>query len=579
MKARALAGMTMALTVVLAMATWIDMAAEVGDLRITRAEPYAIAAPDAHRPWRLVGQLAPAGIRDRVRMSLDGGAAATERPWQDGRLAMDVPQLAAGLHRLTWSARYADRWRRDVSLGWIQGPFIGPDDQRCNARITLTQALLDDGKPGAGGDLADALEPMLARHVRQAVDKSGLKPVRDVGLRLRLGSQGVRVSCAVDLGTDGRFRVHMDLQFAVRKGKIRVRSGPRPGFDHDERFRDAIRRIARQEASWLDRLAVGLLELLGEDIFGDAGIARVKAAVAGIGATVSPRLQQLLQAPAPFDLRPPGGDIAVPVRVEACGDFKFRADRQVSFNVRLVMPGGANEAVPGLNGPISLAGGMPDSQGCLKDQTVCVLASPDLVNGLLYGLWHTGALQAWLERPDVLTAINATLEDLAWRVTSLEPRLPPQIEPVAEGYALHVEELQAGLDGGGRIADRLAVVGGQLRLMLRPPGEEEMGFTLIGEPTDVALSCRKPSRGGEVRGPCLSDLRDAALNSAPERIELKPALALDARLASWLDQLRPSTDEAGIEMQAGPLNIRYVNGSPRWLHAGAAVRILRSPAP
>ncbi len=573
MTLRSLAGLVMAITAVVALATWIDRSAGIGELRITRPDAHAIATPDANKPWRLVGLLAPAQIRAQVTMSLDGGAAATDRPWQDGRLSMDVPALAPGLHRLTWSTRYADRWRRDVTLGWIQGPFVGPESRRCNARVTLTNALLDDGQPGQAGDLADALQPAVARLVQAAVDDSGLQRVHSVGLRLALTGEGVRATCSVDLGHDGRFRVHLDLRAALRSGGVRIRMGERPGFDHDDRFRNAIRRVARQQASWLERLGGGLLELLGEDVFGDEGIARVKAAVTSVSETVPPRLQDLLRTPGPFDLRLPGVDVPVPVQVAPCGDLKFRAGKQVSFNLRLQMPGGASDKVPGLNGPIALAGGMPDSGGCPEGQTICALVSPDLVNGLLYSLWHTGALRGWLERPAVLSAINDALTDLAFRVTTLDPRLPPQIEPKDDGYRLHVEELEAGLHGGGRIPDRHALLGGRLRLLLRTPEDAKKGFLLAGEPTDMALSCRATTHEGEIRGPCLSDLRDEALELAPERIELAPAMALDARLAGWLDRLRPAGAGEGLKLQAGPLAIRYVGRSPRWLHAGAKVRI------
>ena len=126
-----------------------------------------------------------------VKMFVDG---------EPRRLSDEVPlDEKPGLHTVTWTTSYMGKATRTVAHSYLVGPFGKTGWEKNGARLSITQALLDDGDDEKKGDLATALLPLIRRTLdQQHMVRKYAGEVSKVQLRIKMGTFDVGVETRVE---------------------------------------------------------------------------------------------------------------------------------------------------------------------------------------------------------------------------------------------------------------------------------------------------------------------------------------------------------------------------------------------
>jgi len=166
--------------------------------------------------------------------------------------------------------------------------------------------------------------------------------------------------------------------------------------------------------------------------------------------------------------------------------------------------------------------------------------SPVLLNSLLDAAWRSGRLAQLMNDPRWLNAINERHGDteLDFKVQSVEPLLPPVLEPAENGALLRLAETRLMLTVKGQDRPRDARLFAEIHVDPRfdaAHDELTLAYSLI----ELAATCHdpEPSIGKIVLTPCYADLLRAVEEHQLETSETSPAQSLALSLRHLLQAL------------------------------------------
>jgi hypothetical protein len=202
----------------------------------------------------------------------------------------------------------------------------------------------------------------------------------------------------------------------------------------------------------------------------------------------------------------------------------------VSFRVCPAVRLGSPRVDPEIPGPPAVEFGAWAFPSFLEtsDGDVEIVATPRVVNEVLYVLWQSGRLARWSRERVSGAAMPRQVRDLAFRLDGFEPRLPPVVTAVPTEGGAGAWRVRVGDVALGRFDGRTVVANGEVLASAEP---DERGVRLLARVTDPRVDCADETSPGRWRfTPCLSDLLPAVRG----RPEAGGSFVLDDELLSAL---------------------------------------------
>lgn len=458
----------------------------------------------SHAAWFALGASAPppafevtlTGEPTSARPSLRGDvpAALRARVRQRGD---ELPDDAAGLRRWRWRAEYRGGHVREVGASQLVGPFQDPTAPPCGGRITLGQALLDDGAAGPG-TVAHLVRELLRRELAQqgGFPLGDFSAVRALELRWAERAAHPQDVDLVPAAARGYLRATAELEFQrvtvpvtlaviprVVEGELRVEVTARASL----RFGSAV-------AQWLS-------DHLGGDRLATKLTRRQLAAT----------LTSSLAPPPPLPL-PGGGELTF--RPCDAPSFVEASHATLPFSVELAPAPGAPQLLPpALGGPVPWRGLAPPPGAPPAPRPIALELSVDALNALLHGAWRAGLLDRQLAGSRLVERFHA--DPLV--ATYLSLRLTPPWLSMPPVLAVHRGGLRLAADSALTVEDGALHTLGRVWSAVQISTGAAGGPALRAELAELELACEARPR---VLSPCYADLvaalRDRAADfSAP----------------------------------------------------------------
>ena len=426
----------------------------------------------------------------RVTLSVDGAPQAS---------ASRLPAGEPGLHTATWSVRFLGRPPRSVSHSYLTGPLARPGAWIPGAaRVSLAEALLDDGDERRSGDLSAALGK-LARMRLAAIPELARHLGRPSSSRVRLGVGRTTLGVAAVLGfgesgEESYLLVGARFRFAVEGGRLSLR---RQG-DVLSHLGGHAREQAHQRAGLLGRLLLLLFKgKTVDDLVDEKTSEAAQTAVDRLAAELERSLARFLGRRLTLDLLHPA--LRLEVRPAAVQLEKGRAIH-VLFDARVAVAAGGV-------GPVRIGGPLPARAALAGDVRIDLGA--DLVNAVVHGLWRNGALNrlAGAERSLSRITTAEVRRLLGFRIERVRLGLPPTIGRWSSRRArLSVGAVELELSP---VADahlpRLATLHGAVELRPRIDPDRPDQLHVGVRPAPLLVSCGRGTRADPLR-PCLTGL-------------------------------------------------------------------------
>lgn len=474
-------------------------AATVGGIALAPALDRGVTGPElsvslvAPRPYtvgaRAAAVVRPAGISGRLEQRGEPSGTGPGIWWQ------------------TWRTTYARRWTREVVVPSVQGPLRRPDDGACGFALRVQPELLDTRR-------SPALERLVRERAQRAIDELNREldarqrdslvtwtsyrfgTVKGVRMRAASDADAIRLTAAVDFGDARRF--DLDLRVAVRaeQGALKFEAATGSTLELSPSLRaDLLGRVQDDHDLLCGPLLDWLTSCTGRV---DAAIrTQGRVATAKLASELSALALKLKQTPSPLPGRP--GDKLTLTVTDA------RADRDgvsASFCVGATLGAPVEDST--LEGFPYFASSPPRlARRRATDPPGAQLAvNLDGLNLLLFIGWQAGALGALGRSPAVRDALPAATRQLAFDVSELSPRLPPQLAVHQAGaWRLVVPSVKLGTWD-------LRDVVGHADLGLRALGTGSR-LQLTAAIESVALDCEHRAGDAWLFTPCLSDLLPA----------------------------------------------------------------------
>lgn len=532
----------------------LDSSTHVRDLEVLLDDDRPVAFTSF--PAIVRGAVPAARLRDRVVASLDGTTIALPL---DDRGLFELPLAGAGpgLHFLTWSVVYGERWERTAELAYIEGPFSTAPSPDCNAQVGIAQVFLDDGDDDRPGDLANALAPAILDRINVKLMERGFPSATYLELRLTALHDGIRVSIDVP----SFFRLATSIRLSPDSTGQTLEAARTSPVEQKlySSFESRVRAAGYDEAglvgAFLCGATFGVFCGYIEHRAGKEARSQLEAAVDQI----LPSMSDFLRLPNNAQLA--GGP---PVGAAYCGSPTGVEGRFLAVPIRISVETTPSRSVPGLSGPVVLGGHRPPPS--LRGD-IFVDVSPDVVNALLYGLWQRGTLRRHLSSPESMAAMNSALNDLSVSLVGLDPVLPPVFLPAREAVAfeLQVGELHLALIDKRDNRSSTAAMSGIAVLSLV---DSELSVDLLR----IGVSCVRTADNKSIRYPCFSDVLQLAtdLLRGPDGT---PVVQAKLELDSLLSQLQPPP-ESHLALEVHGISLQQVPATVPWVGFSANITLI-----
>ena len=470
----------------------------------------------------------PAGIRDDVRVELDGNL-------RTGALG----KVGAGMHRVEWSMRYRGGFERRV--GWTQlvGPFQAAATAPCSTRVIVNQSVLDDGSASPGtiahlvhGQVETELEGFSAFGIGDFVRADDVHVVWQSAEQLEEAGWLRKIEAPIpESAMIGGF-ILVTLTIVFDRVSVPIELAVVPVIADNE-----LSMVTAVHA----RLDVGnrVLQWVADVFRGDYFATKIASR------ELDKALIEILVAPPPLEL--PGGR-----------ELRFR---YCPHEVLEVVPG-AHASLPMIIEFTEKDGLRPIALGSVRPRGDVSTTAPisielelDALNAMLYELWRTGFLDEQLAAAGLEQRFNSEslVQDLlSVRIEDIVLELPPTV-------------WHAGPSGG-------FMLGAEATLTIRDgdtetPGRvfSTVGFHFVGTDTtevaarlqleDLELTCEPTPHRLE---PCYGDLvaemrtRSDELHGELTRLftEYFNRLVLNQKIGTDLDPTRFTIERAEVHATA-----------------------------
>ncbi len=449
----------------------------------------SLAAP---RPYRLDGWPQPSVHPARISGRLDQRGALTS--------------AGAGIGWQTWSTTYGHRWTREVAVPLVQGPLHRPEAGVCGFALRVQPELLDTRR-------SPALQRWLLREAQRVVADINqqlaamqrdnfaawtsyrFQPVVSVPLRASSEAGALRVRGAVDFGHTRQITLDLALTVRATAGSLTFAAGPGSRIELSPALTADLKGQVADDHPLLCALG-GILDACGTAV--DAAVAtETQAALVKLTTKLTDAALKLRRVASPLPGRPNDRLMIDVMEAHAASDGV-----SASFCLGASLAGPLED--PSLTGfplrsdpPPRLARRSPTAPPGAQ-----LAVSVDGLNQLLFIGWQAGALGALGRSPVVLEALPAAARQLAFDVTALTPRLPPQLGVDRAGaWRLAAPSVKLGAWGGrdvvGHAALGLGVTGASSSLRVTAALDA------------LALDCEQKRGARWVFTPCVSDLLPA----------------------------------------------------------------------
>ncbi len=478
-------------------------------------------------------------IRGRLLSSPDGVVLTVdgeEKPLtanHQGEVELPFKGERPGLHvaRLDMASKGQTRegvrlWERAVEVGAMVGPFESPDHwHACAVQLHVRQALLDD-----------FLSPQVATQLSSLKELPSTPPVRAATAHFTWAGDGVDALVHLDFvtGTDLDVRGHLAIAVDVQQELQLTRRGE---------LEISGRQVAAWHGLFKARVAVAVSSLVGG--LSGQGFAegaqqghamidsKVNEKIAGVVDEKLQELRKVVPLPGPFPLE------GVSFRWRYCRAVEIVAGRSgtVGFDVEERVPQHEAAAKFGL---VQTPASPTPAVSLTGAGNVEVDFSPVLLNSLLDAAWRSGKLTQLMNDPRWLGAINQQHGDteLDFKVQSVEPLLPPFLEPAENGALLRMAETRLMLAVKGTDRPRDVRLFAEIHVDPRFDAAHD-GLVLAYSLSDLASTCHDPdaSSGKVLLIPCYAELLRAVEDHQLETAENSPTQSLALSLRRVLQAL------------------------------------------
>lgn len=386
----------------------------------------------------------------------------------------------------TWQVTYGRRWERQVTLPALNGPFEREGERwACSMAVRIGPGLFDTARAGAG------LHQLIDRRIREHFPQTRaggllrLPAVRETSARFELREGSVHTQVTVTLQDGAYFRGDLDLEMREDRGDLVVRR------------RGPVQTYLRPGPTW-QRVLMGIpwlgtqvISPVVQDTLNREVTARIDDALAEL---------RLPDAWAPFADRP----------FDRIGLRLGSAPRVGREGVVLTLCPLVTLAEPRTNpsvpGPLHVDFGTPDLPAGRppgSDDTVELVATPALLDQVLYVLWQTGRLSRYGRERALIDSMPRQVRDLSFRFDGFEPRLPPQVAIIPDGSAWRVAAGDVAL---GTLGNLPVVAHGEVLASIATQAGAQ-GVILRAQIADLRVNCVSSLGVGTWElSPCMSDL-------------------------------------------------------------------------
>ena len=510
------------------------------------------------------------------------------------RLSEVVPHDdGPGLHTVTWSTSYMGRAPWTVAHSYLVGPFGRTGWIRKGARLSLAQALLDDGDDGKKGDLATALIPLVKGTLdHNLVVRKFVGEVDKVELRIRMGDFDVGVETKVQFldHADRCSLLTADVRLTpdVIKNRLVVRAGA-VAANLTGQARQNARSMGRGAGFIVGAVGVGILTgglgflfgglggaVVGDSLADDAVDRIVKKAANAMVRDLIPRMNRVLRRFLNNKTRLSILHPKLRVQWKPSGILLRRSVAMHLFFDVVVVPQFPSRVVRSSPGPVKHGKNLSGASDMMSN--VRIDLSANLFNQLSHVLWRHGLLDETLNRETNLDRITdqRVKELLAFDVEEVEATLPPLISSWSEGrIALRFGGLRLDLEhleGGRRLPPSVTLHG---VLFLCPALDRRKQNLLISvEPAPLITTCGEGTPDDPLT-PCFSSFIGIANKALSQHGAFSFPISLGGKrkqmeLGSGMGELsitiEPVTvgiNEGKAPSVRGDVNLRVAHSWPR----------------